>query len=70
MKSTLLSLPALGPMANFKARKAPFGLSLSKPFDKLGANGGWEATVVNSRNGPRAEACFVRRGPREARWSN
>ncbi len=63
---------------------SPFGLSLSKPiargtkastssawpFDKLRANGGGERTVVNSRNGPKAEARFKRRRSRFARRSS
>jgi hypothetical protein len=65
-------------------RRIPFGLSLSKPsargtkasassawpFDKLRANGGGERTVINSRNGPKAEACFMRRGSRATWGSN
>jgi hypothetical protein len=32
MKLALMSLSVVGPKANFKVRKEPFGLSLSKPL--------------------------------------
>ena len=95
MKPTALASSTTSPQANFKVRKEPFGLSLSKPlacgtkastssalpfdklrsfdgltmhgpFDKLRANGGAEPTVVDCRNGPKAEARFTSRVVRRA----
>jgi hypothetical protein len=84
MKSARISMSACGPKANFKVRKEPFGLSLSKPlargakastssawpFDKLRANGSGEPTVANSRSGPNADCRFLCGGSRHMRWSN
>jgi hypothetical protein len=53
---------ARGPRVNLKVRKEPFGLSLSKPFDKLRANGYLEPTVGKSRPGPQGAARLNKTG--------